>query len=166
MMRGMDIFAFLDEHQIDYQRVDHPPVYTVAEAQALVPPMPGTNTKNLFVRNKAGTRHLLLIVGYAKQVDLQALAALLDEKRLGMASPQRLMKYLAVESGAVSLLAIVNDPESAVEVIMDAELWQADMLKCHPLVNTSTLAISRRDVARIFALTNHTVNVLDVPERS
>lgn len=162
----MDIYAFLVEHAIPYIRVDHAPVYTVAEAEAKVPALPGANLKNLFVRNKAGTRHWLVAVPYAKQVDLQGLAALLDEKRLSLASPDRLMQHLGVEPGAVSLLAVVNDTAAAVEVIVDAELWQADMLKCHPLVNTSTLSLRREDLARLLALTNHPPRLLTVPARA
>ena len=162
----MDIYAFLDRHAIRYTRVDHPAVYTVAEAQATVPPLPGANLKNLFVRNKAGTRHWLVVVPYEKQVDLQGLAALLDEKRLSLASPDRLMQYLGVEPGAVSLLAVVNDADAAVEVIVDAALWQAELLKCHPLVNTSTLALRRADVARLLDLTNHPARLLEVPART
>ena len=161
----MDIYAFLDQHHIPYTRVDHPPVYTVAEAEAKVPPLPGANLKNLFVRNKAGSHHWLVVVPYEKQVDLQGLAAVLGEKRLSLASPERLMQHLGVEPGAVSLLAVVNDTAAAVEVIVDADLWQAELLKCHPLVNTSTLALRRVDVARLLDLTNHPVRLLEVPAR-
>ena len=91
---------------------------------------------------------------------------MLGEKRLSLASPERLKRYLNVEPGAVSLLAIVNDKEAAVEVVIDEEVWQAETLKCHPLVNTSTLAIGRHDLERLLARTNHVVTVLEVPERS
>lgn len=161
----MHIYTFLAQHGIPYTRVDHPPVYTVAEAQAKVPPLPGANLKNLFVRNKAGTRHWLVVVPYAKQVDLQGLAALLDEKRLSLASPDRLMQHLGVEPGAVSLLAVVNDTAGAVDVIVDEEIWQAETLKCHPLVNTSTLSLRREDIARLLALTHHAPTVLAIPAR-
>ena len=161
----MNIYAILDEHEIAYIRTDHPPVYTVAEAQTLVPSMPGANTKNLFVRNKKGTRHWLVVVGYEKQVELQRLAVMLGEKRLSLASPERLKRYLDVEPGAVSLLAIVNDTGAAVEVVIDEDVWRADTLKCHPLVNTSTLAICRQDVERLLALTNHGVTLMEVPKR-
>ena len=68
------LFDFLSEHGIAYQRCDHPPVYTVEEAARLVPPLPGAKTKNLFLRDKPGRRHLLVCVPAAKQVDLKALS--------------------------------------------------------------------------------------------
>ena len=161
----MDIFAFLQQHAINYERVDHPPVYTVAEAQEKVPPIAGAETKNLFVRNKKATRHFLVVVGYDKSVDLKRLAAALGVKRLGFASPDRLMTYLGIKPGSVSLLAILNDTDAAVEVVVDQAVWEADRLKCHPLVNTSTLSIAQSDIERIFEITHHTVTVIDVPQR-
>lgn len=162
----MDIFAFLDEHGIAYRRVDHPPVYTVAQARELALPLPGAHVKNLFLRNKAGDRHWLLVVGAEKQVDLQGVAARLEEKRLSLASARRLAHYLGVEPGAVSILALVNDRAGAVTLLVDRPLWDADALKCHPLFNTSTLAIPRPDLARFLVLTGHTPELLDVPSRA
>ena len=159
----MDIYHFLASHSIPYERVDHPAVYTCEQAEQLVPPMPGTDTKNLLVRDKKGRRHFLVVVGYEKTVDLKALSLLLDVNGLSFASPERLMKYLCIEPGSVSLLAIVNDAECAVEVIVDEKVWQADVLKCHPLVNTSTLAIRRFDIEKILMITGHRWRVLSVP---
>ena len=162
----MDIFDFLQQHNIGYERVDHPPVYTVAEAQEKVPPIAGAETKNLFVRTKKADRHFLVVVGYDKSVHLKALAKALGVKRLGFASPDRLMRYLGIKPGSVSLLAILNDTDAAVEVIVDQVVWNAERLKCHPLVNTSTLSITKSDIERIFKITNHAVTVIDVPQRT
>ncbi len=35
-----DFYQFLADNRIEYQRFDHPAVYTVAEAKRLVPPLP------------------------------------------------------------------------------------------------------------------------------
>ena len=161
----MDIFAFLQQHQIEYQRVDHEPVYTVAEAQEKVPPISGQETKNLFLRTRKADRHFLVVVGYDKSVDLKGLAAALGVKKLGFASADRLKRFLGIEPGSVSLLAITNDTEGVVEVIVDESVWQAERLKCHPLVNTSTLSIAREDVERILTVTNHSLAVMSVPSR-
>lgn len=158
-----DIYHFLELHGIAYERVDHPPVFTCEDVKQLVPPMAGASTKNLLVRDKKGRRHFLVAVGHEKSVDLKALSSVLGVVNLSFASPERMMKYLGIEPGAVSLLAIVNDTESAVEVVLDAELWEADALCCHPLVNTSTLIISREGIQRLLELTGHRYRVLDVP---
>jgi Ala-tRNA(Pro) deacylase len=161
----MDIYQFLANHDIEYERHDHPAVFTCEQAERLVPDMPAAKTKNLFLRDRKGRRHFLVVVGYEKAVDLKALAPLLGVRKLGFASPERLRRYLGVDPGSVSILGLVNDADQAVEVIVDEGLWGAEALRCHPLVNTSTLAISRDDVRRFLEITGHRVRILDVPGR-
>jgi Ala-tRNA(Pro) deacylase len=161
-----DIYWFLAEHHIAYQRQDHPAVYTCEQSQRLVPPLPGAKTKNLFLRDRHGQRHFLVVVGHEKAVDLKALTGVLGVSKLGFASPERLKRYLSVDPGSVSLFGLINDTEGKVEVIVDQSLWQAPAFQCHPLVNTSTLVVSRDDLQRFLELTGHPVRVLNVPSRS
>src|SRR5213079_1802803 len=88
--------SFLLRHGIEAFRQEHPPVMTVAESEQLVPPLPGAKTKNLFLRDKKGTRHLLVTVPHDLAVDLDALGMHLGVGRLGFASSDRLMKYLGI----------------------------------------------------------------------
>src|SRR5438552_12931117 len=103
----MDLTAFLAHHGIRLQRFAHPPVMTVEESERLVPRLPGAKTKNLFLRDKKGERHLLVTVPHDLSVDLKALGTTLGVDRLGFASADRLMKYLGVSPGSVSLLGLV-----------------------------------------------------------
>jgi Ala-tRNA(Pro) deacylase len=129
------IFDFLDSNGISYERVDHSPVYTCEEAKELVPYLSGAETKNLFLRDAKGRRHFLVTVKPEKQVDLKSLSSLLNATGLGFASPERLMRYLKLEPGAVTLLGVVNDTDGVVEVIIDEVLWSSQSFLCHPLVN-------------------------------
>jgi Ala-tRNA(Pro) deacylase len=158
-----DIYKFLDDNQIEYQRHDHPPVYTVEDVIRLVPPLPAAKTKSLFLRDAKGLRHFLVIVKGEKRVDLKALPDLLESNRLRFGSQERLKKYLGVDPGSVSLFAIVNDTDKAVELIIDSTLWESDAFQFHPLVNTSTLVISRDNIRRFIDKTGHDAQILDVP---
>ena len=162
---AMDIYRYLSEHGIVYERHDHPPVYTCEEADRLVPELPAAKTKNLFLRDKKGRRHFLVLVGYEKAVDLKALSSLLGIGGISFASPERLKNYLGVDPGAVTILGLTHDTSKKVGVIIDKVLWQASAFRCHPLVNTSTLVISKEDLVRLLDLTGHTAQVLDVPGR-
>jgi Ala-tRNA(Pro) deacylase len=161
--RKMDIFRFLEENGIAYERCDHPAVFTCEEAERLVPPMEGAKTKNLFVRDKKGRRHFLVVVVYEKTVDLKSLSSLMGLSSLTMASPDRLKRYLGVDPGSVTILAVINDTEKKVEVVFDSALWHSQSFLCHPLINTSTLAISKQGIQRFLELTGHEVIVQDVP---
>jgi Ala-tRNA(Pro) deacylase len=158
-----EFYRFLEENRIEYERHDHPPVYTVAEAQRLVPPLPAAKTKNLFLRDKKGQRHFLVIVPAAKKVDIKALPGVLGSDRLSFGSADRLKKYLGVEPGAVTLFAVFNDTDGKVELIIDETLWEASAFQFHPLVNTSTLVISRENLQRFIDRTGHQARTLNVP---
>ncbi len=157
------IFEFLAEQAIEYLRVDHPAVFTCEEAAKLVPPLPGAETKNLFLRDGKGKQHFLVTVPAEKSVNLKQLGELLEVKGLGFASAERLQRLLGVEPGAVTLLAAFNDRAGEVGVVIDAELWKSEALKCHPLVNTSTLSLSKDSVERFLNAVDHPPRVVTIP---
>jgi len=158
-----DFFEFLDTHQITYERHDHPAVFTVEEADRWVPKLPGAKTKNLFLRDGKGKRHFLVMVKSDKRVNLKELRAVLSSKGLSFASKERLDKHLGVYPGAVSLLAVYNDHAHAVEVVIDRDLWASEAFLFHPLVNTSTLVISRETIQRFMKATGHELTIYDIP---
>ena len=158
-----DVYQFLADKHIDYERHDHPPVFTVADVERLVPPLPAAKTKTLFLRDKKGKRHFLVVVPAQKRVDIKALGTVIGADRLSFGSPNRLKRYLGVDPGSVTILAVINDREKTVEVIMDRALWTAEAFQFHPLVNTSTLVISRDNLKRFLDKTGHKVHILDVP---
>ena len=162
----MGIFEFLQEHGIEFQRFDHPAVFTCEEADRLVPAMPGVKSKNLFLRDRRGRRHFLVIVPAEKSVDLKSLSRALGASGLSLASADRLKKHLKVEPGSISFLSIYNNIKDKVEVVFDDEIWTSDYLQSHPLVNTSTLLLSHEAVVRLLGLTGHEYRVLEIPERN
>lgn len=162
MMDSAALFQFLDQLGIHYVRHDHVAVYTSEQLRQVESPLSGVSTKNLFLRDKKGTRHFLLILDDTKSLDLKALASKLGTTTLSLGSAERLMARLGVEPGSVSLLALVNDAEHRVEVLMDREVWQAEALQCHPLINTASLQISLADVKRFFEATGHAVRLVDI----
>lgn len=161
-----DIFSFLQEHNIEYENCEHPAVFTCEEAERLVPPLEGAHTKNLLVRDKKGKNFFLVVVGYDKSVDLKVLGQELDVKGLGFASPEKLNELLGVEPGSATVLGLVSDTEGVVSVIFDEEIWKANALQCHPLVNTATLVISHEGIETFLKATNHEARVMNVPARS
>jgi Ala-tRNA(Pro) deacylase len=53
-----------------------------------------------------------------------------------------------------------------VEVVFDQDLWESQAFRCHPLVNTSTLAISKANIQRFLDLTGHKARILDIPAKT
>ena len=160
---SMSIYDFLTQNSITYERFDHPPVYTVDDVHRLTPDLPGSKTKNLFLRDRKGARHFLVVMPADKRIDLKALPEVLGSTNVSFGSPDRLMKHLGVEPGSVSLLAILNDTENAVEVFIDDALWAADAFQFHPMVNTSTLVLSRVSIESFLQALGHDFQIADIP---
>jgi len=154
------LYSLLDQLQISYTRYDHPPVFTCDQAYAAIPNDPAVQTKNIFLRDKRGRRHLLLVTSCEKAVDIKRFADQASADHLSFASPERLMKHLGVEPGSVTVLGLINDATNAVELYVDTDVWNTPHWRCHPLVNTATLVISRPDIEKFLASTGHTPRVL------
>ncbi|WP_116473460.1 prolyl-tRNA synthetase associated domain-containing protein [Zobellella maritima] len=160
----MDIIAQLALWQICPPVIEHPPLFTCEDADRLLVDRPGTRIKNLFLRDNYGRRHFLLLTRPGKQVDLKALSIQEGISRLGFASSERLGRYLGVEPGHVSVLALINDVRGEVDLWLDEELSAGDDFHCHPLRNTATLLLSRIDLLRFAEQTGHRPRWLAVPE--
>lgn len=161
----MDIYEFLRMHGIPYDRYDHQAVYTCEQADCLDIPEGSAKTKNLFLRDRKARRHILVTVGADKNVDIKGLEEVLDAKGLSFASPERLMEHLGLTPGSVTILAVLNDTEGKVEVVVDEDLWSCGAMQCHPLVNTSTLVVTRDGIERFLSLTGHPPRIVRVPQR-
>src|SRR5687768_940475 len=142
------IYAALSALGIEYELFEHPPVFTAEEAAVHWAAIPGAPVKNLFLRNKKGDRHYLVILGIEKQADLRQLVKLIGDDRLSFGSPDRLNKYLGVTPGSVSPLGLIHDTGHSVRVIVDSDLRSAGRLIFHPNDNTASLTISGADFVR------------------
>ncbi len=151
------VLDVLDRLGIAYVRHEHPPVATVEEAEKYWTDLRAVHCKNLFLRNKKGNRHYLVIAPASKPVDLRALNRILGEDRLSFASPERMMRCLGLLPGSVSPFGLVNDVEKAVQVIVDEDLRAAPALGFHPNTNTATLEISCADFGKFLAFTANPV---------
>jgi Ala-tRNA(Pro) deacylase len=150
----------------DFTLVEHSAVFTIDDALALVPPISGIKTKNVFARDVKGTRHFLIVVPHDKRIDLEALAKQLPSTKLSMGSADRLERCLDVSSGAVSIFALINDPHHHVELVVDEQVWQAKRVHGHPLRNTATVSIAHDSLAAFLQQVGHTPKVLLVPAKA
>jgi len=107
--------------------------------------LPGVRAKNLFLRNKNGKRHFMLILPQEKSFDKEIFRDLKQQKT-GFASEDRMMKYLGVKPGSVSPFCLVSDDDGHVEVMIDAGLMQEEFLYFHPQRNTASIQVKPADL--------------------
>ncbi len=108
------LLALLRELAIDSQRVEHPAIASIEEYYAQGIELPDQGIKNLFLRNRKGTRHYLVLLDERKEADLPGIAEQIGESRLSFASVERLREYLGVElcCGSLTSAKGVTQPSS------------------------------------------------------
>lgn len=155
-----ELLAFLSELGIAVKTVAHPPLFTVADSQALRGEIPGGHTKNLFLRDKKD-RYFLLTVEEDAEVDLKTIHQVIGASgRVSFGKPEKLLDYLGVAPGAVTAFGVVNDMENNVTIVLDEALMRHDPINAHPLTNEATTSIGRDDLLRFIKATGHEPLVL------
>jgi Ala-tRNA(Pro) deacylase len=145
------VYDVLEKLGISFTRHEHPPVFTVEQAEQHWKGVEGAHVKNLFLRNKKGNRHYLVILEHTKNADLRKLSEKLREDRLSFGSPERLKRILGLEPGSVSPFGLINDSQKEVSVVIDQDLMSAERVNFHPNINTATVGISTADFERFLA---------------
>jgi Ala-tRNA(Pro) deacylase len=150
-----DLFAYLDRLGIAHPTVNHPPLFTVEQSQALRGTIPGGHTKNLFLKDKKGALFLVTALENAT-IELKSLHRLLGATGRFSFGPADLMRQmLGVEPGAVTPFGAINDIAGQVTVVLDVALMEQATINAHPLVNTMTTSIARDDLLKFLRATGH-----------
>jgi Ala-tRNA(Pro) deacylase len=155
-----ELFGFLDAHGVDHLTIEHPPVFRVEEGRGIKAAMPGGHTKNLFLKDAKGQLWLISALGETA-IDLKRAAPAMRAARLSFGSPDRLWEALGVRPGSVTALALLNDRERRVRLVLDAALMRCDPLNFHPLSNDATTAVSRDGFLRFLAALGRQPQVVD-----
>ncbi|MBX3596547.1 MAG: prolyl-tRNA synthetase associated domain-containing protein [Rhizobiaceae bacterium] len=154
------LFAFLERLGISVSTFEHPPLYTVAESQALRGKISGAHTKNLFLKDKKDN-FFLVTVEESATVDLKTIHhAIGAASKVSFGKPEALMELLGVVPGSVTMFGLINDSAHKVQPFIAADLLESEVVNAHPLVNTATTSIRSADLVRFAEATGHNLQVL------
>lgn len=156
------LYEILDLLKIKYTRYEHPAIYTIEEANNLDIQISGGHCKNLFIRNRKGDVHYLVVLQDRKRVDLKALSKQIGSTQLSFASEERLFKYLKLTPGSVSPFGLINDIESEVIVLIDRDLINESIVNFHPNVNTATIGVSYEDFEKFLEWHKNKFEYIDI----
>jgi len=157
------VYAALDALGISYERHEHPAVFHAEDASRFWDPIPGVQCKNLFLRNKKGDRHYLVVLEISKRADLKEIVKLVGDDRLSFGSPERLMAELGLTPGSVSPFGLINDADGSVRVLIDQELKGSERLIFHPNINTASVVVSWTDLERFLKTRPNSVRTIALP---
>jgi Ala-tRNA(Pro) deacylase len=145
------VIAALEALGIQFERYEHPPLASAADAAPFWADIDAAHTKNLFLRNQKGARHYLVIIELLKRADLRAVANQMGDGKLSFGSPEQLMTLLGVTPGSVSPFGLIHDARHEVRVCIDQDLKKSERISFHPNINTATLVLTFADFERFLA---------------
>ena len=140
--------------------IEHPPVHTVDEALKYWAGLEGVHTKNLMLKGAKGGLWLVC-VPTDRRLDLKGLAAHLGAKKFSFASAETLDQALGVAQGSVSPLALINDTNNAVQLVLAADMLQQPRITFHPLTNTATVSLTSPEFLQVLGALGHQPEIVD-----
>lgn len=159
-----ELLDYLQNLGIEVTTVEHPPLFTVADSQGLRGEISGGHTKNLFLKDKKDNFFLVTVEEDAV-VDLKSIHQVIGAaSRVSFGKPEKLLEYLGVIPGSVTVFGAINDRDHNVQVVIDADLMKYDVINGHPLTNEATTSIRREDLIAFLKSTGHEPRILAVSE--
>ena len=159
------VYRLLTDLGIPFFRIDHPPVATMEDCQAIDRALGGEICKNLFLCNQQKTVFYLLMIQETKSFKTKDISKQLGVSRLSFGTPEDMQRLLHISPGAVSPMGLLFESARDVRLIMDRALLSASQLGCHPCVNTASIRLSMRDFLDIYLpAVHHVPNFVDVAD--
>lgn len=145
-----NVTRLLDSRKVEYEVFELPPEKHSAEETAALLGVPEDHVyKTLVVLREArGKKPLLVMVPAGRELNLKALAASLNEKKLHMATQREAETLTGLQTGGISALALIN---RGFEVCLDRD---AQLLSHVHISAGQRGANLRLPVADLIRLTN------------
>lgn len=157
-------YDLLDSLGIVYARVDHSHADTIEACHEVETVLGWPVCKNLFLCNRQKTQFYLLLIEGQKVFKTKYLSAQLGCSRLSFAAPEDMVRLLGVTPGSATVLALMNDKENQVQLVIDRPVIAQSHMGCHPCKNTASLKIPMQDVLeKILPAVHHSPIYVDLP---
>ena len=141
----------LDRLGIHYWQTDHKQAAnTMEDCLEVDSILNATICKNLFLCNRQKTNFYLLMMPGEKKFLTKELSHQIGSARLSFAPEDKMVEFLDIHPGAVSVMGLMNDQDNHVQLLIDEDVLQGEYLGCHPCVNTSSLKILTKDITDVF----------------
>ena len=154
-----ELLNVLKQNNIEYSNHEHPPVFTVEEADMHHKGIDGVHSKNLFFKDKK--KNLFLVVTLSdKSIKIKEVAKKIGAKNMSFGKPELLAQVLGVIPGAVTPFAVINTGDYNIKVVLDEEMMNNDLLNFHPLENTATTTISSKNLIKFMEYCNQDFEII------
>ena len=155
----------LDRLGIHYWQTDHKQAAnTMEDCLEVDSILNATICKNLFLCNRQKTNFYLLMMPGEKKFLTKELSHQIGSARLSFAPEDKMVEFLDIHPGAVSVMGLMNDKDNNVSLYIDKEVLDSEFIGCHPCINTSSLRMKTADIVEKFLpAVHHEFTVVEMP---
>ncbi len=145
--REVRTYDFLDSLGIEYWQTDHERrADSMEDCREIDAVLEATICKNLFLCNRQKTEFYLLMMPGEKPFKTKEIPPQIGCARLSFAPEEKMVEFLDIHPGAVSVMGLMNDRENHVQLLVDEDILKGEYLGCHPCVNTSSMKVRTGDI--------------------
>lgn len=150
-------YDLLDALGVAYQRIDHEAAMTMEACAAVDKVLDAVICKNLLLCNRQHTAFYMLMIAGDKHFKTSALSKQIGSSRLSFAAPAYMEEFLDITPGSLSVLGLMNDRDSRVQLLIDTDILAGEFFGCHPCINTASLRLRTADLMqKILPAMGHT----------
>ncbi|MBE6671016.1 MAG: prolyl-tRNA synthetase associated domain-containing protein [Ruminococcaceae bacterium] len=142
------VYDLLDSLGIEYIRADHDPADTIENCEVVEKIIGVDICKNLFLCNRQMTKFYMLMMPGKKPFKTKDISQQIGSSRLSFAPAEKMLEYLDITPGSVSIMGLANDINCEVKLLIDRDIAESEYVRCHPCINTSTLKIKTEDIIK------------------
>lgn len=162
--REVRVYDLLDKLGIEYERTDHEEANTMEKCNEIDKILDTIICKNLFLCNRQQTEFYLLMMPGDKPFKTKYITKQLECSRLSFAPSEKMLEYLDIKPGAVSIMGLMNDKNNKIQLVIDKPVVESETLGCHPCVCTSSLKFKTKDIVEKFLpAVHHEPIIVDLP---
>lgn len=158
-------YDYLDSLNIEYFRVDHDKVNCMEEIAHIDSALNTLVCKNLFLCNRNETNFFLLMMPGYKKFKTSIVSKKLKSSRLSFGNSEKMIEFLDVKPGSVSIMGLMNDKYNNIQLVIDKEVLEGEYIGCHPCINTTSLKIKTSDILeKYLPSVKHEAIIIDLDE--
>jgi Ala-tRNA(Pro) deacylase len=137
------IEGLLRQHDVEFVKLDHEPVYTSEQAAAVRGINLESGAKSLLFKTKIG--FVLVVVPGSKRVDSKKLKKLLGVKDVRFATPEEVKEQMGCEIGSCYPFGNV----AGLRTLVDKSLGQNDIISFNPGRHDISIKMQYADYAKL-----------------
>ena len=162
--REVRVYDLLDKLGIEYERTDHEKANTMEKCNEIDKILDTIICKNLFLCNRQQTEFYLLMMPGDKPFKTKYITKQLGCSRLSFAPSEKMLEYLDIKPGALTIMGLMNDKDNKIQLVIDKPVVESETLGCHPCVCTSSLKFKTKDIIEKFLpAVHHEPIIVDLP---